>query len=1340
MEFDQADRTALINEIQRLRDVITELSNLKVEQSFHTLAKYSPIMMRMYSDQNRLYFCSKLWLDFRGKSLDEELNGTWLQDIHPEDLARTTAMIEDHRQGRNSYECSYRVLNAEGRYRWVVDTAEPRKDGEGHFLGYVVISMDITDKKLIQERKNSEQVHLQSLEKIQSSLRDANFLAITTNIEGQISFCNKALCLVTGYTEEELIGEIAFDKLVPADKKGMYINAYNQLVEKGEFPKNMEDRIISKSKEWVYIRYATVILNNPLDPASGITLVAEDITEKNRVTLALKRSNSRLQELFDNAHDLIQVFSIEGEFKFVNQSWKDKIGYTDDELVHLRFFDIVHPDYRVHTENFLKHLAMAEGSSKLETVIISKDHQNIFLSGNVNCSFENDSPLEFRTIFHDITDRVRTEKIRNLYYSVANQTIHSPTFTDLYQNIHGELNNFMDAKNCYFAMFENDELVFPYFVLNNEVQTYSGEGPERKITEYVLRQNRSLIIKQDEFKRLIKQGQLPELDHLPNVWLGAPLNLEHRTIGLIALMSYKKTSPFDRTDLELLEFMSGQIALAIDRKRTEEKVNNQTARLNAIFESSSHLIWSINRNYEFTSFNQNYSNVIHKYLGDRPKPNEKFNVSTNLPTKRRDHRFWIDKYQKVFAGHTQHFETQFKGEFGNEIWLDIYLNPIYHADGYIKEVSGIAHDITDKKRSGLALRESEEKFRNIFESFQDLYFRCNLKGSILMVSPSIREVTGYEQFEVLEKNITNYYLYNPKTKDLIRQLVKNRSVKNFEASLVRKDGKIIQGICNVRLKIGNDGSLEIEGVVRDITQLKETNDQLIQAKEVAERSLKIKEKFLANMSHEIRTPMNGIIGMVDLLNTTELKPEQTEYLDTIKKSSEVLLEILNDILDLSKIEAGKMTLRTSHVELREVIGKLYALFSQHATSRKINLAYYIHPRLPEYVIVDETRLMQIISNLISNAIKFTKDGGSIHLSMKPQFKYDKTHVIKVEVRDTGIGIAKEHLGNLFKSFSQIDDSPTKSFEGTGLGLRISKELCHLMNGNIGVYSTPNLGSTFWFTFEAIETDKASVEKGKKDDGEITAGLFTDRNPLILLVDDNQVNRKVAGEMLKTAGCRVDLATDGHEAINMVEKNRYDLIFMDIQMPEMDGVTATQKLKSMNLLHLPPIIAMTAYSMGPDKERFLNQGMDDYLAKPLKAATLINKVKQWVNGSEEDSYEEIIESNFYKIINEEIIGQLSKYSGPEMVKDILRDFENETREQIDSCQESLNIRDYKNILSNLHTLKGNAGTLGVERIAGLVKKIESDLKEENYAFIENDLSDLNKYFVEFQKNYSEILNL
>jgi PAS domain S-box-containing protein len=1204
------------------------------------------------------------------------------------------------------------------------------------------MSLDSAKKDdMLREVKRLQQVVSEGKSnKVQRSLDKSSLIAVTTNTKGEIQLCNDAFCILTGYSKKELIGNSVFDLLIPVELKKRYLLGRQRFVEQGKLPNNLKDRIRHKSGRWVYIQYLNFVLNKPNDPDSDLTVFAKDVTEKNRINQTLEKSNARLQELFNNAHDLILVTSVDGSFRFVNQSWINSIEYSKEELRNLKFNDLVHPDYQAHTKSFLKHLAFAETSGKLETILVSKNGRSIFLSGSVTCSHENNQPYEYRIIFHDISERVRTEKIRNLYYGIANQCIHSHTFEDLYKNIHGELNIFLDASNFYFAILDDDTYNIPFYVRDNQIVSYPKGNFENEITRYALGINKSLIITEDEFASLQKENITGPMKNVPSVWLGAPLRLEQENLGLIAVFSYEKPAPFHRSDLDLLDFISGQISLSINRKRNEEKITNQTARLNAIFESSSHLIWSVNEDLELTSFNKNYSTIIHKYIGKRPKPNQKISKETNLPTRKEFKDFWASKYQQVLQGESLHFETQYQGDYGSEVWFDIHLNPIFRGDGSVKEISGIAHDVSDKKRSGLALRESEEKFRNIFESFQDLYFKCTPRGTILMVSPSVYEMTGYEQDEVLEKNVTDYYLYTTKTKDLLRQLVKNRSVRNFEASLVRKDGKIIQCISNVRLKAGNDGSLEIEGVLRDITQLKETNEQLIHAKEVAEQSLRVKEEFLANMSHEIRTPMNGIIGMLDLLGASDLNLKQQEYLDTIKKSSGLLMEILNDILDLSKIEAGKMKLRKTPVELRQVIGKLVALFSQQATSKRINLAYYIHPRLPEYVVIDETRLMQIIANLISNALKFTKEGGSIHLSMKPQFKYDQTHVIKVNVRDTGIGIPKNQLESLFKSFSQLDHSSTKEFAGTGLGLRISKELCELMNGNIGVYSTPNLGSTFWFTFEAVATTKEMVDREKED--EQTPEIFKDYSPKILLVDDNQVNRQVASEMLKSYGCQVELATNGHEAIGKATAKEFDLIFMDIQMPEMDGVTATQNLKKMNLPKLPPIVAMTAYGMEPDRDRFLSQGMDDYLSKPIESQNLINKVKKWVNGSSDDHDSPLAQPDDHqlRILNHEIIDQLKKYSGPEMVMEILKDFEKETQEQLDQCTQSLKQEDYQTILRDLHTLKGSAGTLGVERLADKAKQVEGNLKLQKYDGTSSGLQELNKIFKEFQDNYHNILNL
>ena len=770
-------------------------------------------------------------------------------------------------------------------------------------------------------------------------------------------------------------------------------------------------------------------------------------------------------------------------------------------------------------------------------------------------------------------------------------------------------------------------------------------------------------------------------------------------------------------------------------------------RLNAIFQGGSFLIWSVNRKYQLTGFNKNFSDFVFRSYGVRPKISDEDNRGDGSSVSPKFQKFWEEKYLSAFKGIGLHFESCFSIKKKQKVWKEIFLSPVYLTTGKIDEVSAIAIDITENKKSELALQESEEKFRNIFESFQDIYFRCDLKGNIIMISPSVLELVGYDPDQVLSKNVTNYYLYNSKTKDLIRQLIKHKSVRNFEASLITQDGRILQCICNVRLIYNqNNKPVEIEGVARDITELKKANQELIKSKEIAERSLKVKERFLANMSHEIRTPMNGIIGMIDIVSSTGLNDEQGSYVRTIKKSSETLLQILNDVLDLSKIEAGKMKLRKSQVSISDVMDKLYTLYYKQALSQHIKLHFSIEGKLPDDLILDETRLLQILSNLTSNAVKFTDSGGTIDIKVKQvkEIKKENKILVKIMVKDTGIGISEENKAKLFDSFSQLDASPTKAYAGTGLGLSISRELCQLMNGDIGVESELGKGSTFWFTFEATVAvaEKTRTKKTKAAKSElfmIDSDNYAGIIPKILLVDDNEVNQIVASTLLKKSGCKVELAMSGPEAIDKVKTNKYDLIFMDIQMPGMDGVTATQKIKAMGLTSLPPIIAMTAYSMREDREKFIGQGLDDYIAKPIKAQALIRKVKSIVTHKKSKIIEQ--ENGSFqkgKVINEEVLDQLRKYGGEEMVASALTDFEEETSRMLDSCEASLTRGDYKDILGNLHTIKGNAGTLGVDKVAIRARKIESNLKKAPYDGLKKDLNILKLEFIKFQDHIHNII--
>ncbi|KAA1248167.1 ATP-binding protein [Aquimarina sp. RZ0] len=384
---------------------------------------------------------------------------------------------------------------------------------------------------------------------------------------------------------------------------------------------------------------------------------------------------------------------------------------------------------------------------------------------------------------------------------------------------------------------------------------------------------------------------------------------------------------------------------------------------------------------------------------------------------------------------------------------------------------------------------------------------------------------------------------------------------------------------------------------RNLDKLKEKNKQIMLAS-------KFKQDFLANMSHEIRTPMVGVIGMIDLLfKNTDLNELQKEYVSTIHQSSMNLLDILNQILDLSKIEAGKFSLYPKTIRLKKLVNQSVDLFLANSKAKEINLLSEFSDNVPEYVFADYNRLIQIISNLIGNAIKFTNKG-TINIKTSLVSQKNNDVVIKIEVIDSGIGITKKDQEALFNRFSQIYHDTSIVGEGSGLGLTICKKLVDLMDGKLGVESEIGKGSNFWFTFKThIPSTPIILEK--------TFDKTIDQkfNLHVLLVEDSETNILVSKQILSYLGCTTEVAKTGMEALEIYEDNVYDLILMDINLPELDGVETSKHIRK-EYKKVPPIIAITSNALPGDAERFIAKGLDDYITKPFTTEILNIKLKNW----------------------------------------------------------------------------------------------------------------------------------
>lgn len=1086
---------------------------------------------------------------------------------------------------------------------------------------------------------------------------------------------------------------------------------------------------------------------------------ADLINEINKLKTRLEQtgkqhSYEQLQDLVDNTSEIIMLFSMNGRFLFTNKAFRSSLGFEMDELTSLTFNDLLHERYEDKLLTQLEEIKKGESVHDMMIVLRTKAKRSIYLSGDVNCRYENGKPVAFRCLLRDITQRRQAENQQNLYYSIAQSNLNTPNLSDFLKEVQQELQKNIYANNFFVALYEPQDgsIFFPYHVDEqfNMSETQMRRKMGKGLVEYSIVKNTPLFLQKSDLEKLVEANEVYYYGTiLPAVMVIVPLKVEGKTMGVIGIKSYSDANKFSNRDLELLQFVSGQIALALNRRKYEIEIMRQTSRLNAIFDSSSHLIWTVKHNTkrQLSSFNKNYSDLIQTNLGVPPQ----IDVSTEkigwLLINPKDRPILREKYNNAFRGEPQYFEMHWGEKDGGNDWYEFYLNPILSSiDGSIEEVCGIARNITDKKNALLSIQKSEGKFRNIIESFIDIYYRTDLNGVVTMISPSVEKHTGYSLNEVLGQKVDKFFVDASGSSKNIKTILKNGSVTNFEVNVRRRDGNLRQFMLNIRM-VRNDNGMpfEVEGIARDITELRTYAEELKIAKEDAEKSLKVKEQFLANMSHEIRTPMNGIIGMIDVLNQTQLEKEQKEFVETIKKSSETLLTILNDILDLSKIEAGKMELSYTAFDVHELIKSLVALFKQRAASKGNEIKIEINKNVPRYIIGDYTRLLQILSNLTSNALKFTENG-----SVTIKVGYQKPKLL-FEVIDTGIGISVENQHLLFNAFQQVDNSTKKSFGGTGLGLVISKELCNKMNGQMGVKSELMKGSNFWFTIEANATEAPTTNEVKlNEDKDFNSYFKTLDKPQILLVDDNGINRKVASEILKKANCDVVTASSGAMAIELVQNSEpFDIILMDIQMPEMDGIETMQLLRKKHLSQLPPIVAMTAYSMQNDKERFLESGFNDYLAKPIRAHLLLQKMSDifYKNDKAQKNKKRVYKKNKVEgfeiessipAFDFEIINGLKEMVGNETLITVFDDFENEAKEQIENTIAAYKKNDVKKIQQELHTLKGNSGTIGLMRIHEATKNIEEPSKDGNLEHFEKRFEVLEKEFGNFKAKKTTLL--
>ncbi len=517
-------------------------------------------------------------------------------------------------------------------------------------------------------------------------------------------------------------------------------------------------------------------------------------------------------------------------------------------------------------------------------------------------------------------------------------------------------------------------------------------------------------------------------------------------------------------------------------------------------------------------------------------------------------------------------------------------------------------EIAENHRS--SERDQEQRLRDFADSGSDWFWEMDADLRFSYFSEKFETVSGVKPELLLGKTRRETQIPGVDAKSWkkhLDDLDKRRPFREFIHPRTKDDGtEVWLSISGIPCYNQDDEFIGFRGVGTDITESVKTQLELQKAKELAEKANRAKTNFLATMSHEIRTPMNGIIGMTDLMQDTDLNQEQTTYVSTIKNSGKALMTILNDILDYSKLEAQRISLESIPFNLGDIIEGVVRILEPGASQKNLTLRYDIASEIEQHLIGDPGRIRQVLLNLTGNAIKFTEKG-SIEIRAILLDSGDDQQSIRVEVTDTGIGIAEDAVNKLFDSFTQADESTTRKYGGTGLGLAISRKIIETMNGQIGVTSDIGKGSQFWFEITLPVADDLTLTLTNIDNSisnnATVACDATGAQLRVLVVDDVPVNILVARNMLEKMGFQVSEAKNGVEAVDNFLHNRYDVVLMDLQMPEMDGFEATRQIRSQSKGADIPIVAITAATQDEDRKMAIEVGMDAYINKPFVASQL-----------------------------------------------------------------------------------------------------------------------------------------
>jgi PAS domain S-box-containing protein len=1123
------------------------------EVDFTKLFEDAPIGMAVIGLDCRLLRANKFLCRMLGYG-EPELVRMALADLtHPDDRAADALLLE----GAKDHRSEKRYIGKDGRILWIRQTVSLMRDEGGRPICGLAIMEDITDHKgMAESLRRSEESYRQLIE-------SASDIIYRTDYKGNFTYVNPVATRITEYQAEELLSK-NYLELVRPDWRNQIQDFYSKQFRDRIPLTYCELPIVTKSGKEVWIGQNIRLIAEG-DRVVEFQGVARNITERKRAELELWREKEFSENLINSSLDGILAFDRECRYTVWNPGMERISGVSKEACLGRCAFEVF---------PFLKEIG--EDSYFYEA-----------LAGNTVIA--RDRP-------YTVPETGRRGFFEGHYSPLRNQAGEIVGGLAIIRDITGQKlaeEALKKSEARYRALFESnpqpmwiyDLETLRFLVVNDAAIEHYGYSREEflAMTLRDIRPPEDVPLLLEHLKSLAESSQK----------FYAARNIRHRkkdgTIIDVEVISHEVEWNGRKARLVSINDVT-------ERKRAEEAVRESEEWFKEVFEGSRDAIFLVDSNARFIGVNE----AACKLTGYSRE--ELLNMSIPDLHEEGDLKAFRKYFDRILSGMEVTSEAPLLRKDGKKVQVE-FSNKMINIRGR-RLMHTIARDITERKRAEEALIESERKYRTLFDQIADPVFIIDkVTHRFIDCNRTALSVYGYSRDELLR--LTPFDLHPPEERRLVEGAIDLKSDGRQTWTHLSRDGRRMSVWVRSE-EIEYQGRPAWLAIVRDVTDQKQIEAELERAREAAEAASRAKSEFLAMISHEIRTPMNGVIGMIGLLLDTELNSEQREYAEAARNSAESLLAILNEILDLSKVESGKLSLEPAPFNLSEVVSEVADLFSGWARQKGLDLLVRRAPGSPSWVVGDAERIRQILNNLVANSIKFTSRG-YVLINVEGIKEGDAAR-LKISVEDSGIGIPEDKLEHVFEEFVQADSYTTRQYGGTGLGLAICKRLVELMGGKIGVESRVGEGSKFWFELRLPLS--ANQIEGQQERQKTIPRRFENRR--ILVVEDNAVNQKIAVKLLEKMGCRVDVAGNGREAVEMVRSFPYDLVFMDCQMPEMDGFEATRLIRNWeaNNGKRIRIVAMTAHAMNGDRERCMAAGMDGYIAKPIRAEDLIEVLEEF----------------------------------------------------------------------------------------------------------------------------------